>query len=258
VCFGAASLFIMVKLPERNDPTLEAMYEAMQARAQQEKERDYLGASLIGNPCARQIWYSYNGYDREPFEALTLMRFEDGHRTEDLTAEGLRMVAGIELWTHDEYGNQFGFSYLNGKFKGHCDGVILGLKQAPKTPHVWECKACEDKKFNEFVKAKQKHGEKNALREWNENYYAQAQLYMHFLQLDRHYLTVARAGGRGYDSCRTEYNAGEAARYIDRADKIINATEPPQKINENADFYICNWCDFKEVCHEKTETKKWP
>tara|TARA_R110000851_G_scaffold111570_2_gene235096 strand:+ start:2367 stop:3086 length:720 start_codon:yes stop_codon:yes gene_type:complete len=238
----------MTKIPTQLDPTIEAMYKAIEAKQSREK-RDYLGASLIGNPCPRQIWYQYNGFPQKPFKAETLMNFDDGHRTEDLTAERLRMVDGIELRTHMDDGSQFGFTALDGKFKGHADGFIRGLKQSPKAWHVWEAKCSGEKKWKEFKSLKAKHGEKNTLKHWNENYYAQAQLYMHYSQMDRHYLTVAYAGGRMYDSCRTEYNGAIAERYIDRADKIIKTNQPPEKISDKADFYICRWCDFREACH---------
>ena len=237
----------MVKIPQRGDPTLNAMCKAIEAKI--EAPRDYLGASLIGKECAREVYYTYNGYPQIPFDANTLMNFEDGHRTEDLTAARLRMVDGIELITHKPDGKQLGFSALAGKFKGHYDGVITGILQAPKTPHIWECKASATKKFNEFTNAKLKFGEKNALENWNKNYYVQANLYMHYEEIDRHYLTVAGAGGRGYSSCRTEYNPHVAAKYIERANKIIHATTPPPKINERPDFYICRWCDHRKTCH---------
>jgi CRISPR/Cas system-associated exonuclease Cas4 (RecB family) len=239
----------MAKIPKRGDPTIDALKKKIYENQFDEKPRDYLGASLIGNPCARQIWYSFNNYPREPFSAETLMRFEDGHRTEDLTAERLRSIEGITLWTHKEDGSQYGFSAFNGKFKGHCDGVIQGLKQAPSSIHVWECKASEYKKYNEFTKVKAKHGDKDTLKNWNENYYIQANLYMHFLQIDRHYTTVAYAGGRNYQSCRTDYDPVVAEMAIDKAEKIINTKEPPKKISEKPDFYICKWCDYRKVCH---------
>ena len=239
----------MTAIPEQGDPTLKAMYKAIEATQHNEKKRDYLGASLIGNECARQIWYTYNGYEQEPFEAKTLMNFADGHRTEDLTAERLRMVEGIELVTHKPDGNQLGFSALGGKFKGHYDGVITGILQAPKTKHIWEAKCSGDKKWKSFKSTKAKFGEKNTLKNWNENYYAQAQLYMHYEQIDRHYLTVAYAGGREYDSCRTEYNGAIAERYIHRAEKIINTNQPPPRIRDEKDFYICRWCNFKDICY---------
>lgn len=245
----------MVKIPQHGDPTLKAMY--IKIEETKRDKRDYLGASLIGNPCARQIYYQYNGYEQKPFKAETLMNFADGHRTEDLTAERLRMVDGIKLKTHKlrvdkNYHNhydQLGFSDLDGKFKGHYDGIITGILQAPKAKHIWENKCSGEKKYNEFTNLKLKLPEKKVLEAWNENYYAQAQLYMHYEGIERHYLTVAYAGGRKYQSCRTNYDEAVAAKYIDRAGKIINATRPPPKISEKRDFFICRWCDFRDTCH---------
>lgn len=239
----------MVAIPPYGDPTLEAMFKKIKQKKQEEPERNYLGASLIGNPCARQIWYQYNGYYKEPFSAKTCMNFEDGHRTEELTAERLLMVDGIRLILVGENGKQLGFSAMDGKFKGHYDGIITGIYQAPRAKHIWECKASAEKKWKEFKKAKEDFGDKETLKNWNENYYVQAQLYMHYERIDRHYLTIALAGGRDYDSCRTNYDEAVAGKYIDRAEKIINARTVPPRIREEKDYYICRWCDFKETCH---------
>jgi len=131
----------MIAIPEQFDPTLQAMYLAIEQEQHKRDKRDYLGASLIGNECVRQIWYNYNNFPRKPFNAETLMNFEDGHRTEELTAERLKATPGIELITHGPDGKQLGFSALGGKFKGHYDGKIRGLIQAPKSWHIWEGKS---------------------------------------------------------------------------------------------------------------------
>jgi hypothetical protein len=240
----------MVAIPQHNDPTLQAMKVACEAQGNKQAARNYLGASLIGNPCSRQIWYSYKAYPKKPFSAETLWNFEDGHRTEDLIAARLRLLPNIELWTHDEQGNQFGFEALGGKFKGHIDGVIRGLIQAPKALHIWENKCSAEKKYNEFQSLKAKHGEKQTLKNWNEGYFIQAQLYMHFLNIDRHYTTVAKAGGRDIDSCRTEYQPEIAEKAIDKADKIISAVSEPVRISEAPDYFICRWCDYADICRK--------
>ena len=240
----------MAKIPEQKDPTLMAMMKAIE-NVQDKTMRNYLGASSIGRECARELWYGYNGNTPNHFDAYSLMNFEDGHRTEDLTAERLRLVDGIELWTHDKNGKQFGFSDFDGQFRGHYDGIIKGLLQAPKKLHVWECKASGQKKFDEFVKIKQRLGEKMTLKEWNFVYYIQAQIYMHYTNIDRHYLTVSLAGGRDYDSCRTEYVPEVAEQYRARAEKIIKAKEPPPRINEKPDFYICRFCNYKDICRNE-------
>ena len=222
----------------------------MERRALDEPRRSYLGASQIGEECERKLWYSIQpGLPREAWNALTLRRFEDGHRVEDVMAARLRLVPGIELHTHDDNGEQFGFRDLDGKFRGHADGFIRGLLQAPETPAVWEHKAVNDKKFAELGKLKDKHGEKEALAKWDHVYYAQAVVYMHYFDMTRHYLTVTTPGARDHQSCRTNANPVMAEALREKAKRIINAKSPPARISERAEFYKCKWCSYKEVCH---------
>lgn len=236
----------MVAIPQPKDPTLEAMKRAYMENNQEDR-RNYVGASSVGKPCARAIWYDFNGYPKPPHEVDTLWRFADGHRTEALVIERLRMVKGLQVWDTKPDGTQFGFSALEGKFKGHIDGVILGLLQAPKTPHVLEVKCTS--KLKEFQKAKQAYGEKRALQKWNEVYFGQAQLYMHYLKLGRHYTVVASEGGREVDSCRTEYQPEVAEQLIDKADKIISSKTEPMRVSDKPDFFVCKMCEFRKVCH---------
>ena len=245
----------MVAIPvNAPDPTLEAVYKAIEIAgkdidAPEDHERDYIGASSIGNPCPRQIWYDYKKYPKSPFKAETLFNFSDGHRIEKIIADRLRLVQGIELWTHDENGNQFERTAHGGRFKAHPDGIIRGLIQCPKTTSVWENKAPGHKKFTEFQNCKAKFGDKQALKNWSEVYWIQAQILMHLFQLDRHYMTVALAGGREIDSCRTEYQQEVAEKYLDRAEKLLEAKEAPPRISEKPDMFVCKFCAFRGECH---------
>jgi len=230
----------MVKIPEQKDPTLEAMNKALVDKYTE--VRDYLGASYIGDECPRKVWYSYNNFYRKPTEHIYAI--EDGYRTEELLAERLNAVEGVTLVTKDENGEQF--SFTDGNFSGHYDGKIVGLLQAPKTKHIWEAKCTN--KFNEFLKVKSKFPDKKVLQNWNEIFYVQAQIYMHYSGYTRHYLTVASAGGRDIASCRTEYHRDVALRYIDRAKKIIAAKSEPERAYNSETFFKCRWCDFAKEC----------
>lgn len=240
----------MAKLPDfTRDPTLEAVDAALEAK-QSRHARDYLGMSAIGRPCEREIWYGYRWCSVIAFNATTLKRFADGHHGEDLQAARLRMVDGIELHTHTEDGDQFGFYDLGGHLRGHMDGAIRGLLQAPKTWHVWEHKQVDPKKQTALEKAKREHGEKGALKVWDETYHAQAQLYLHFSGMTRHYLTCSTPGGRHTISARTDYDMSTALWLIERAHRVIVADSPPPRLSEDPDYYICRWCDFSKICHD--------
>lgn len=242
----------MATLPNMDeDPTLKAMFEAIEAIEAQKPRRGYLGASSIGDDCERKLWYQFNGYPREPMKYKGTLATEDGHRCEDLMAAALRLVPGIELWTVDDAGAQFGFEKYEGKYQGHYDGVILGLLQAPKTPHVWEHKACNEKKYDKLKKCIEDYGEKNALEQWDEIYFGQAQTYMGELSLTRHYLTVSTPGFRDVISCRTEFDPVRYDGYDRKAQRIITAKTPPARISEMKTFFKCKWCDYAEICHAK-------
>lgn len=238
----------MVAIPDIVDPTLIAADEAIVA-SQERRTRPYLGMSAIGAECARQLWYGFRWTGLNDFDALTLKRFADGHATEAVAVARLKDVESLELHDVNEHGQQFGFTDLGDHFRGHMDGVVLGLLQAPKTWHVLEIKATAEKKLAELRKAVREKGEKQALRAWNPVYYAQAVLYMHYAGLDRHYLVACTPGARDWFSVRTEADPIEAARLIARARTIITADAPPPRIG-GPDFYLCRWCDRSAICHE--------
>lgn len=240
----------LINIDLEGDPTLAAIDRIMEAKAAAEPPRDYLGSSIIGEECSRKLWYGYTNAPRKPFNAATLRRFECGHRGEDIMAERLRSVPGIELWTVDEAtGGQIGGKLFNGRFGWHADGVILGLLQAPLTPHIWEHKQVNEKKFAELKKLKEKHGEKAAFEQWDYTYYAQGVLYMELLDLTRHYLTVSTPGGRDYTSCRTNADPRLAKALLAKAERIVNATSEPERMSDNPSHFKCRMCDFREVCH---------
>ncbi len=241
----------MAKLPQTIDPTLAAVNEAIEA-AQDTKRRGYLGASSIGDACQRKLWYGFRWAMSVRFNADTLKRFEDGHRGEDLMASRLRMVDEITLSTHSPEGEQWAISDHEGHFRGHCDGFVKGLLQAPKTPHVWEHKCCNETKQKKLVKLKQEKGEKEALAHWDEVYYAQAQVYMHKFDITRHYLTCSSPGERTTVSVRTNYNRDHAESFLRKAKDIIVSDQPPTRLSEDKTYYLCKWCDYFPVCHDIT------
>lgn len=238
----------MVAIPDfKIDPTLAAMHAAVEDRGNSEPKRDYLGASILGHKCERFVWYNLNHAEKSaPIEARGFYAIEDGHRTEQLVIERLRLISGITVWDKDETGEQFGFK--DGRFSGHLDGVILGLLQAPKTPHVLEVKCCNEKKFNELIKLKDKHGEKAALEQWDYTYYVQGMIYCGKMDIDRHYLLVATPGGRNIVSCRTDFNKDFYQSMLQKKDRIISSTQAPERISSYKEFYECKFCRFSDFC----------
>lgn len=242
----------MAKINLHYNPTLIAVDEAIERKQDTEKRRNYLGMSSIGNSCSRSLWYYFRWVKKPTFDAATLKRFDDGHKGEDIQADRLRMVSDIELHTHKKNGEQFGFSLLGGHFRGHMDGAIKNIYEAPKAWHVWEHKQVSEKKQKELQKLIETKGEKQALEQWNKTYYAQAVMYMGESGMSRHYTTVASAGGRHTISCRTEENEVEHKRLKAKAKMIIGSERPLEKISQSPSWYECKWCEFSDVCHSNS------
>lgn len=231
------------------DPTLAAIDEALVARIEADEARGYLGMSAIGDECEARLWFNFRLVLKPKFTAKGARAIEDGHRGEDLMAERLRMVPGLRLWTVDERtGQQFRVQDLGGHFSGGMDGVMSGLLQAPKTPHVWEHKVSN--RWGDLVKLRGDN-EKSALQAWNGTYYAQAQMYMHYNHLTRHYLTCDSPGGRDSVAVRTDYDRDVANGLINKAHRIITSQAPLARLSENPSWYQCKLCPVSSVCRGK-------
>jgi hypothetical protein len=254
----------MVALPNFDiDPTLEAINAAIEKReAERPVYKRNLGVGKLGDECERKVYYHINDFPAAPAEASLIYAGQDGHVCEAVMADRLRLVPGIDLWTHTDAGKQFGFKDMDGRLKGYADGVILGLLQAPASLHVWENKAKSVKLFNEFQKIKEKHGEKNTLKEWNFEYFVQAQMLMGYSKflgspdgdgpfIDRHYMTVTQQGARAMDSCRTEFDRPFFEAQKKKAARLIAAKSAPVRISEFRSFWKCKTCEFADICWGK-------
>jgi hypothetical protein len=236
--------------------TLDALDAVLERESQQSNARSYLGMSALGANCERSLWYSFRFAAKSVFKADTLRRFEDGHLGEELMAARLRKLDFIELYTLGEDGKQIEAVDCNGHLKGHYDGVIRGVLEAPKAWHIWEHKSVNDKSLEKLRSMIAEHGEKATLKKWNHVYYSQAQLYMYKEQLDRHFMTVSSPGGRDYTSLRTELDSAFAKALIEKAQRIIDAQEPLVRISDDASYFECGWCDYKSLCHEQKVAAK--
>jgi len=228
------------------DRTLKACDDAFVAKMNAEPPRPYLGASSIGENCSRKLWLRFR-FVREKFDAETLKKFRDGHITEKTIVSQLKLLPSLTLEGTGEH--QIEIADVDLHFRGHLDGTVMGLLEAPKTKHVLEIKAVADKKFNEIKKYKLELGEKLALRKFSPTYYAQIVLYMYKMGLTRAFHVFASAGGRAWVSIRTEEDVSFAKSLIEKARRIIYANDAPTGVSQ--DSIDCKYCSFAGICWKK-------
>lgn len=224
--------------------TVEAIESYWKQRGTSEKPRKYLGASSIGVECSRQLWYNFRHCSAPNFDGRLYRLFNRGHREEATFVEELRGI-GCEVHEFDNDGNQFEVIACDGHFKGHTDGAALGVPEAPKTWHLLEMKTASAKSF---TKTKRDGVEKD-----KPQHFAQMQVYMHLTGLKRAlYMVVNKDNDELYTE-RLKHDSKRAQSYIDKAQMIINASTPPERISDKPDSWACKFCDAKELCHGTSE-----
>jgi CRISPR/Cas system-associated exonuclease Cas4 (RecB family) len=241
----------MAALPQSVvDPVADAIFASYKAKYGAESQRPYLGASAIGKPCLRQHWYSFRWSKPAEFSGRLYRVFQTGHLQEPRIYADLAAI-GCTVYDMDpSTGKQWSFvePSSGNHFKGNADGIVTGLPQAPKSPHVLEIKTASDKMFKEM----QKSGVKKAKPE----HYAQMQMYMKW-SIDLYgengcsraiYIVVNKNDEDIYTE-RLEFDKDEAKAIIDKALAVITATEPPVGISQDPSWYECKFCDYHSICH---------
>lgn len=223
--------------------TAAAIYGLHAARRASEQERPYLGWSELGSPCERYLWLRLRWAGRENFDGRMLRLFDTGHREEARVIEELKAL-GYTVWDRDENGHQFACESVDGHLRGHCDIVVQGLPEAPKTPHLVDVKTIKAKKFDELLK--------KGIRELFPQYYAQGQGYMGRFGLERAMFIFVCKDDDTIQCERFEFDAMEFMKLEARAARIIFAAEPPLRISDRADWYGCKLCRFHGICHGTT------
>lgn len=218
--------------------TLEAIESAVLAVAD-DGLRPHLGASQIGKSCERALWYSFRWSKPASFEARMLRLFARGQREENIFVELLRN-AGVTVVTHNQQTGQQ-FSFKTSHFGGSMDGACVGLPDAPKTWHVWECKTFSAKTFNDLAK--------KGVKESKPEHYFQMQAYLAWTGMTRALYTAVCKDDDRLHLERIDFDKAEADTLFSKAQRIIDAVEPPPGVSERPDWYECKLCDYHALCH---------
>lgn len=209
--------------------------------------RSHLGASLIGRDCARELWYNFHWVRRSKHIARTLRLFNRGHLEEARFVALLRMI-GCEVFQVDKNGKQFRISYFGGHYGSAIDGVLKGCPDVPDQAIMCEMKTYNDKNFKKL----QKSGVQDAKPE----HYTQMNQYCKYYKLPAClYIAVNKNDDELYAEI-VWFDKENADQYVDRAERIVFATEPPPKINPSSAFWTCKFCDFREICHKGAGTER--
>lgn len=228
-----------MKMPESQHTTSTAIVKWYEKRMQ--SHRPHMGASIIGHDCERHVWNTFRWAATPKFPGRVLRLFDTGKREEARLVEELRGI-GVTVWEKDpETDQQFSVSACNGHFGGSLDGVAQGLPEAPKTPAVLEFKTHSHKSFTDLIERK--------VRLSKPQHFDQMTVYMGLMDLDR---ALYMAVNKDTDDLYTEWVHFDKARFdqlLEKAERLIAATEPPPRISADPAHWQCKYCTFHAVCH---------
>jgi len=207
-----------------------------------ESPRGYLGASSLGGPCSRELWYGFRWAAHPSFPSRVLRLFDRGNREEEVF-EDLLAKAGIQYWPHDPATKeQYLVPFANKHIGGHTDGQGKGLPDLePEDLFLGEFKTHNDKSF----KGMKNHG----LQKSKPVHYTQMQLYMNQLEIEWGLYGAVNKNDDDLYFELIERNPAHAEHYIQRGDMIVDAMTPPARMSNNPGWYECKWCDFYKICH---------
>jgi len=229
----------MVALPPRPEQQIIERIYASIKDADDRHGLSRLGSSGIGNECARAVWLQWRAYARSEFDGRMLRLFQTGHMQEERVVADLRR-AGFEVWDKDENGEQFQRVDATGQFITKIDGIIKGVPDSEKTPHLLEIKTHNKNSFASL----QKHG----LQKHKPEHYAQMQISMQLFGFTRGlYISICK-DDEEYHIERIKEDKDEQKSISNRIIKLVSATLRPAGISDDGSSFGCKYCDMKAVC----------
>ena len=231
----------MAPLPEPRQQTVDAIYRAYQEVNESFRGR-FLGTSLLGNPCDRALWYEFRWASPiKKFDGRMLRLFETGRREERRVMDDLRLACFTVLDRDPKTHRQWTGTACGGHLVGKADAVGIGFPEAEKTWHVIEAKTCSAKNYTPLVK----HG----VFKSSPGHHIQCQVLMLLLDLNR---TLYLAHNKDTDALyseRVKLDKPFAQAQVARAQRVIDAVEPPFGVSKDPAWHECRFCDHAPICH---------
>ena len=230
---------VALSLHQTNVRLNELIAAAMATQPQ--TPRRYLGASICGYECLRQVQYRWWCATEIPSKARLV--FERGHLLESVVRAQLEMI-GFAFAP----AKSLEFKAFDGIFAGHADGVVIAGPRLPGLylayPLVWENKAVSAKNFRAV--------DKRGLPATYPHYAAQVSVYQHFLGITNAALvTIVNSDNGDTLHFQQPYDAALADRTIENVKVVIAATKKGELLARayaDPSNWRCQCCPHARRC----------
>jgi len=218
--------------------------------SQEEKGlRKHLGASEIGERCLRKLFYKFRWVKAESFEPRMLRLFQRGHREEAVIADELRGAGwNVEVPTKGAEEDYFRFKDCEEHFAGTCDGV--GIEPGGDEWVLLEMKTWKEETKDRPAPAFQAL-KRQGLQATEPKHWHQMQVYQGQLKLQRGlYIAKCKNNDETYYQW-VSFDRQHFEENLAKAEAVISAETPPERISNNPKSYSCSYCIFNTICHER-------
>lgn len=243
----------MIDLNSKSAPAISGRIDwhidqAIDSEDAEQPKRDYLGASVLGDPCERAVQYYSLETDPDSIPSGSKQDiFARGHWIEALMIRRLRAAGFILADVDPRTGKQFEASWLDGQVLGHPDGLLLhwmGDGASPiELPALWECKGLGSKWWKKVVK--------DGLRWTFPRYFGQMQLLMGGCNIPRGLFTAVNADTMERHHALVAFDQSTYTNLLARAERIFLANQVgellPRAFSDEARME-CRMCNFSKTC----------
>lgn len=213
--------------------------------------RNHLGASMLGEPCWRKLYYSFRWCKEEKFDGRMMRLFNVGHSAEPRFVAYLRGI-GFEVREFDEDGKQFRISGAMGHYGGSLDGMC----KAPAKYQLSEDVILSlSFKTNNTGSGYEKVS-KEALSKSKPMHWAQECQYGYKTGIRYCIYMIENKNDSDITFKVIELDWNYGAQLEKKAEQIIFSKEPPPRISENPAIFDCKYCHLTDICHKGETPEK--
>jgi len=204
----------------------------------EERAREYIGASIIGNACDAAIAFNLRGFPNvEPDPRLKRI-FQLGHILEDEVVKDLKKKADIRVWEVDGLTNrQHTYEAWGGHIVCHMDGHV---ELDDGVVRVLEIKSMNDASFNKF--------KKNGVKSSHPQYFGQVQMMMGMSDMTQTLFIAINKNNCEYHAELVDYDEFEFAHIKERIERVVLGKA--RKISDDGTDWRCRGCFKRGVCWE--------
>ena len=214
--------------------------------------RNHLGASEVGEPCWRKLWYGFRWVKLEHFSGRMMRLFNVGHSAEPRFVAYLRGIGFEVKEIDDTTGKQF---RINGAM-GHYGGSLDGIAKPPSHYEIQEDVILSlSFKTNNTGQGYEKVS-KEALSKSKPKHWAQECQYGYKMGIRYCIYMIENKNDSDITFKVIELDWNYGRQLEDKATQIIFAKEPPPRISENPAMFDCKFCNYQGICHRGETVEK--